>query len=431
MDHKAIHTAEFRSLNQFQQSMFNGQRVENFFGNEQDQIAWSTPCFQQFENVINQNNELEDGDESFTEITYNIKGEFDIMRGSYINFILPEISVYEEYRKNVRICWPKNPFLSIIGEAELCSEDTIDNIDYIILCNRMQWHIHKRKLFSKMIGNISQLTYWNSYLPAYTCSSPQLWFYGLSKNWAIPLHLLETRNYPIHKYKFRLDISKFLRMQYYSNGDWQDIPVNFKYIKCPENKNIPAPNMFGIYHKITLEEKQSRKNCEFYYNFFKRQSNANEISFGENIQLQLKSTSPILQLFYVAENMTAKKYNDYTNFTSSTDRDIGTNIFKNVTLKYNDNFKLKDVFSQNLSNIYGFYNFPKYPCEEGYNAIHFGYGRDLDEIDLNINANALDAIIRIGTLSSEDKDTKFLVHLCTLHIRKIKFIKGSIQIEPN
>lgn len=429
MDHKAIHTAEFRSLNQFQQSMFNGQRVENFFGNEQDQISWSTPCFQQFENVVIQNNELDDDEESFTEITYNIKGEFDMLRGSYINFILPEISVHEEYKDTIRICWPKNPLLSIIGEAELCSEDTIDNIDYIILCNRMQWHIKKRKLFSKMIGNMPQLTDWNHSLPTYTCSSPQLWFYGLSKNWALPLYLLESKNYPIHKYKFRLDISKFLRMQYCLNGQWKNIPVDFKYIKCPENKNIPNPTMFGFYHKITKEEKQSRTNYEFYYNSFKRQSNPNEIKFGENIQLQLKSTTPILQLFYVAENMTAKKYNDYTNFTSSTDN--GVNIFKNITLKYNDNFKLKDIFSQNLSNLYGFYNFPKYPCEEGYNAIHFGYGRELDDVDLNINANALDVIIKVSTISNDDKDTKFLVHFCTLHIRKIKFTKGTIQIEPN
>lgn len=314
-------------------------------------------------------------------VTYTVSDAFDYLLYTFLRQKLPALRVKKEYINQVRICWCHNIGHNIIESANLRFDDEVAQTIDSTWCDIFSQHFvpsEKWDHYKISIGSIPQLENWSTSLPEHTINAPQPWFYSRDRSLALPLFLCSLVKVT-HQYKRRMRITDLLRMQIRKSPDdpWVDRPTNLRFIQGAGDGNLKTPELWGRYAYLTEDEREYNRCMRrhvFYTNDVVGCKQINSSSFGQNATVELDCKTPCLTTFWVAENMAAKRFNNYSNYTTCTD-DVyqGYNPIDNTSLEYSGVKRLDRIPSDVLTMMEPYYHLPSAPREAGYNSYSFAY----------------------------------------------------------
>jgi hypothetical protein len=375
MSEKAILISEYNNLSDAQKKFYfsKDEEVESRFFYKPRKISWYTsiqlPLLMQKEGNY---------------YVYTADNNFHLLKSTCLIWKTPLISVKEEYRSKVQICWVKNLGISMIKEAGLYIGDKkIQNLDSFCYCIHHKYlmkDIEKRVILSKMIGNIKKLTQWSTSLEQRVILLNQPWFYSKSEVSAFPLLLFDKKRLR-HKYLFRDRVHDLLRMRTLVSEQpitWKELPeINLSYLDV-EQDIISPPEMLGNYAMLSEEEYEYRKTekMSYYINDFIKLTEETPKKSNEFISLDISISEPTQCLFFVSENLSHKK--SYTEFH---DRETFKSPFSTVKLIYGTEEKITEKDVKTLDYLESFYNFNQL-SETIYRGLHaISFCNDIYSID--------------------------------------------------
>jgi hypothetical protein len=321
-------------------------------------------------------------------VTYTADNSYDYLIKTFLTVMLPALKVKQDKANAYRICWTHNVGINIVQEAKLLAGDiplySFDSITHDILSQYgylVKAGFKKHHLAS--IGAIPKLERWSNSLPAHQLDILQPYFYAKAQHLALPLLQSSITQFR-HNYKFRLRILSLLRMQKYCNklDKWVTIRPVYGVIDGIKDKDssLAQPTLWGRYAKVTPLQLDYYRNCGsgdkksslvhyFYYDDFVAIKDNNKKSYGEVADIALSSTTPVKAVFWVAQNISAKKYNNYSNYTTNEEN---VNNGWNPTKKYNITYpRTRDDLPISQADTQEAWQFPRAPWDPGYNAHTF------------------------------------------------------------
>jgi hypothetical protein len=375
MSEKNILTSEYENLSDVQKRFYfsKEEEIESRFFYKTRKISWYTniqlPLLMQKEGNY---------------YVYIADNNFHLLKTTSLVWRIPAVSVKEEYRSKVQICWVKNLGISMIREAGLYIGDKkIQNLDSFCYCIHHKYlmkDVEKRILLSKMMGNVKKLTQWNTSIEQRYIILNQPWFYSKSEVSAFPLLLLDKKRIK-HKYLFRDRIQDLLRMRVLTSeqpATWKELTdVNLSYLDI-EQDIISPPEMLGNYALLSEEEYEFRKTekMSYYINDFIKLTEETPKKSNEFVSLDINISEPTQCIFFVSENLSFKK--GYTEFH---DRETSKSPFSTVKLMYGTEEKIPEKEVKVLDYLESFYNFSLL-SETIYKGLHvISFCNDIYSID--------------------------------------------------
>lgn len=406
---------------------------------------------------------------------FTIDSTLHLLADSYLLFKTPLIEVKPGLEDKVRIAWCHNLMHNIIKEARF-EEDGIvfnnyDNYCYDISTQFLKCYegdsYSKRLKYLEKIGNIPALETFSNRLVSIQLGCPQPFFYSSSPECAFPIYKLAQSSRARHTFKFNLELSKLLRMQYKKNTDsndvfeeWEDADMTSVDINSIINVkgDFSEPELYGCYINYDKEglEYYMNSDCRgededsdfiFIKDIIQFDSNK-YFSYGDVAEpaFSLNTKTPCLALFWMAENIDSKKFNNHSNYTTNPhDIKSGFNPIESHSLTVNSQSKIINYESIHFDSMDPIRHFPTVPYENGYFGNSFCWqipkeGADYGVIFRNdklackiedtnpfINDKKLD-ITQLINLSSrkQDKDnnkTRFKLICRGLVLRKIRYYR--------
>ena len=234
----------------------------------------------------------------------------------------------------------------------------------------------------------------------------------------------------------------------------------------PED-TLPIPELWGRYALITDDEREWRKTQKnkVYIEDVVVHSSDDPTRYGSTVPIGLQTEMPTKAIFWVAENLEASKYNNYSNFTTnSADLYSGWNPIMSTKLTYGSTPRI-ELDYDSFDRIEPWYHFPSAPYQPGYNAYSISYDSSSINADIGIVFKDLGAklVPKLGNTdpflkklpykttytqntdipstdfipeeleSPEDEGetmdkTRFSIHVRLLVTKKIKFKDGKCRI---
>jgi hypothetical protein len=390
--------------------------VSTIFQHRFRKISWYTP--------IKAKLELVDGGET---VIYTADNSYDHLFKTFINLMLPALRIKAKYADRYRIAWTHNIGINISKLAELKANDLLlnsfDSVGHDILSQYgylVKPGFKKHHLIS--IGSVPRLEQWTTFLPAHQLNVLQPFFYAKANHLALPLlgsSLTQFR----HVYKLRRKILDLLRMQKYNekSNTWLDIRPNHQIIDGIKDKDatLKLPELWGRYSKFTDEEREWYKECddgiihEYYYDELVICDDKNKKTYGDTAEIPLKSPTPVKAIFWVSENLSATRYNNYSNYTSNAENiNQGWNPSKIFKLGYATSTRVEEMSIDHAEREEA-WEFPRAPWEPGYNAITFCNNPfSIDgEASVDLQGNNAHLIVTLGNtdpnlINPEDYESK-------------------------
>ncbi len=321
---------------------------------------------------------------------YTATSKFDYLMYTYLATTLPAIRIKENRRDKVEICWTRNPFHNIIRHGSLRFDgDSGPEIPGGWLDIHCQFFMKSGARFPQhydyMIGNVSCLVKWSSYLPKFPISSPQPWYYSESISQAIPLFLCSMGGVS-HVYDFRLELKDLIRMRAkLKDGSWHDIQYNQSHI-IADTFTVPTPIMIGRYSKISPPEIEWHKEIshEVVATTVMHFGTNNPNTAGDDVPIKIHTNTPVRALFFVAECQLARELNNRSNYTTNPyDSSRGFNPIRRVTHRYNSKPALIQKGYQ-ADRIEPWYHALSAPGEMGYNMYSHSYNSGSLNADIGL-----------------------------------------------
>ena len=414
--------------------------------------------------------------------SFSLDCTLHLLADSYLIMRTPTIEVKPECQDFVRIAFCHNLMHNIIEEARFEEDGLVfnnfDNYWYDIhlqFLKNYQGDIHSKRIkYSKCIGNIPLLENFSTKLVSVELACPQPFFYSNDTGCSYPIYKKGSLSRARHTFKFNLDVSKLLRIQCRkrkpdsnSYTEWVDFSVNTVDLKSiiTVKGEIAQPELYGCYVNYAQNAYSFYANdgCdnskdqinELYITDMITFDSSKSYSYGETAEpTTLKNINPCLALFWMAENLDAKKYNNHSNYTTNTfSIEKGHDPISKHSLSLNSQAKFNNYSSIHFNSIDPMRHFPTVPFENGYFGSSFcwfipregiDYGvtfKDdrllcyLEDTDPNIDDHKLsiDQLINAENYSSEkERDRpKFRLICRGLILRKISYEKdnsGQIKI---
>lgn len=326
----------------------------------------------------------------------------------YLEQQMPALRVKEKYKKNIRICWPHNcgNNISIKGEFVIGSSNCIQTIDCKWMDDYVQFLIDDgyENFIHECQGNLPFLEQWSTFLPEYTLTPMQPYFIDSDTEEAFPIYRINPQTEITFKYRIRRNFRDLLRMQKRLDNEWKDIAFNKSYIEGNFGKDeLPLPNMWGIYYRISKAEISSLMEKDENGNRVDRyEQMINEIivldkddkhTFGTTANVELHSAHPCKFVTIKAENALYEKTRNYSNYTTDINVYEGWSPIKRIpSLSYGPIIKMENLEQHHTARMFPYYHCPRVPYEKGYNIIPFSsrvadYGFDVGVILSNLKVN--------------------------------------------
>lgn len=389
--------------------------------------AWTKP--------IQVDEGTKEGSESVYTHHINTKG-YDFLTGVNLNVLLPSISVKKECQDFIRICWPHNVGHHIIEESLFFADSKkyqrISNT-YLDSVRAFLQH-EKQETYDKLIGSISSLEEWSSFLPKYQLSIPQPFFYSADQYSALPL-FASMQSIMSHDFKIRT-IPNLLRIQKKVDDIWEDISFvdASEYLKdVKETFNTPTVTCF--YNNISDGEKEAilDKDYSIYVDNVITLTSQNHCTLGSNCSISLHAKVPCRAIFLKAIPSNVSKTKNYGNYTNSENFRNGSSVIKSVTLNV-DGKEYIEFNSTALELVNPYRYFPSCSKENGYGAISLSVDPfSIDKWSGVTFVPELSSYISVS-LSNSDSYGKssyhedFIVIVDLIVTRKLKFSKGKMEI---
>lgn len=317
---------------------------------------------------------------------YSASQKYHYLLHTYLKLKLPTLRVHPNYKDSIEIAWIKNIGLNIIKEAYLLynRELTIQKIDRTWLNIHKHYYISpdRLSLYNYLLGNRPELLNWSSELPETILTIPQQWNYSSHPSLAIPLFYCTTANL-LHRYKFRLNVRKLVRMRKKTEQGWVEIPPNLEYLDIPQKQDylLNDPEMRGIYALVDKSELDylSKNPYHYYTTDIVNISNKEVINAGNTIQLiPFTDRLPCRAIFWVAERTEDKKLNRYVYSTN------GINPFVSAKLLYGSIERFPEL-DNHYDLIDLWFNHKHANMEEvGFNCMSFAIQPTTNEFDSGV-----------------------------------------------
>lgn len=338
-------------------------------------------------------------------VTYECNTSFHYMESPTMYIQLPTIKVKEQHRNKIRIAYTHNLGHNIIRDAQLrFGDEVVQSFDSIALDMYAMYLLEpgKRDEYLKWIGNVPWLEEWTAALPSYQLTFPQPWFYARKQWKRLPIHLLSLYRIT-HVYNFRNKISDLIRMQRKLSDDtWIDIETRMSYLDVSSD-TLPTPQLAVRYDLLTAaeiswirDESCSGQNIIYIEDFVNSRAD-NLCIFGSQIQVPLSTRTPCLSLFLVAENALARRFHNYSNYTTdSTSAYRGWSPIESISIERDSMKRFDSVSSDVFEKEEAFFHFPSVPSEPGYNAISFSNEPDVGAEDIGLVLQNWRATVLLG-----------------------------------
>lgn len=349
---------------------------------------------------------------------------------------LPELSVKDDHRADIRIAWTPSIAYNIVDNARL----TIGDVEAMNLTNISieQYYQYCREpgfdnALNKGVGDVPFLTDFSEYLPSYSTVLVHPWFYNDN---AKKLPMFDgIGKTVVHSYKFRNQISSLLRMQELVDGEWVNVPVNLSFLNgIPADNCLSAPEFWA---KVSyncpeeLEVHRCESKIDIYYRDFITVSSPNPEKMGKKVVVDNMTRLPCRSLWWAAQNVEALEYNYYSNYTNNPyDREKDSwspiksfSIFHGTQLK-----KVDEMDTVHAELIEPRKHYKSQPLHTGHGA--FAISLDpLKNNDISLSLGDLKTRF-IANLGNTDifakrnqsySDSSYIVHLTLMVQRKITF----------
>ena len=357
-----------------------------------------------------------DGAHSDKTSTYKIKVSYDELLYLTCRLELPTLKVKDEYKDTVKIAWTPKLGQNIIRSARLMIDgkeyQKFDKVDLDIL---FQYEIpnERKQHYKERVGSVPMLEDWTNHLPRYRLNVPQPFYFCKDISQNIPLKVFGVKEASF-SYEFVLDIWKLLRISILSSktNTWQELrnPTKTKIESLINGLNTSAtllyPDLYARYIILTDEERNWRSSCLskqiYYIEQMIDSSPANLVPIIQTAETKLICNSPCKKIFWLAENIAAKEYNIYSNYTTNArDQNSGWNPCASATMKYGQvtrfNFE-QDFFTLHTPDKHSIGT----PVETGYNCYSFSYDNSTFDADIGMTFNPPN---NIPTMSIHIADT--------------------------
>lgn len=325
----------------------------------------------------------------------------------YITQKLPALRVKQKWSENdeVQICWSHNAGNNVVrkGEMIIGSSNTIQTIDSKWMDDYIQLMVENgnEKFINDCQGNHPFLEQWNNYLPRYTLTPIQPYFFESDTESAFPIHRIHQQTDISFKYTRFTNFREMLRMRKKIQGTWKEIAFNKTYIEGNYGKDeLPLPEMWGIYFVVSKAEIESISNDETgkpIESFEQIIDDVIEVgsegvyTYDDSPSIEVQTGHPCRLITMKAENSDFAKKRNYSNYTTNVNVYEGWSPIKKLTsLKYGPNTKIANAKSPHISRMLPYYHCPRVPYERGYNIISFSsrlsdYNFDSGAIMSNLN----------------------------------------------
>lgn len=376
-------------------------------------------------------------------IIYEAPNTFHYIQYSYMRASLPAISVKKEYRNKVRIAWTHNVGTNIISECSFRHEaDVYHTMDSVWFDMHNQYYQRpgagKRRNENKGMGNVDYLEKWQSELPAYPLNVDLPWFYSLNETTAFPLLYKQEVGKFTHRFIFRRKIVDLLRVQFFTNEGWTSSNntdySQFIDIQSNDKENIPIPEIWARCATITNPEVASWKQCgdgrrRIYTRDVLSFKSLNPGQYGANVEVSLNTKSPVLAMFWAAENQSALRKNCRSNYTTDiNDVYAGWDPIIDHTFAYGPDKRFDKMASDHFNISESRHHFKSAPEENGYHAYSFSW--DSSDYDADVG-------IVMGSNLKSASDAKLICSLADGDIfksnidTKLETIKPEDLLDPD
>lgn len=406
MDDIQISKLELDSLTDFQREMHTAhgkEQITSIYYKDYKKTTWNTTHRMPLTAYSPKESDYDDVS-SVTQIKYIVDPKYHTLIYTYLRCFLPMIKVKSLYVDEIRIAWPHNIGTNVVKKAIFKDEKNVyHTIDNIWLDDYFQWYmdsgVGKERMHDIGIGCVPIVEEWSHVLPSYPINVKQPWYYseepGLAYN--IDQHG-GTKCKAEHIYHFQLNVVELIRMQKEVDGVWKDIdPRKYAELYLEPVGKIRKPSLWGQYGLITDNElntcrcKNNMKTRVFYYKDVEIYDSDKNYTYGQTIDVDLKSKSPCLAMFWKAENINASKNNNFSNYTSNTDElGIGWDPIKHTSLQYGDHYKFQEMESDHFT-ISEAHHFPSAPRYIGYHAKSFANKSNNYDSEAAISLGSLNA----------------------------------------
>lgn len=395
----AIPKLELRSITKYQKELHTSkanshgvEEIDSLFHQEFKRITLYTKILQK----LRRESTGEDNDQ----YTFEANKTFHKIKSSYQVQYWPHIFVKPKYRGKYQIAWPYNGHSNTISCAKFVVGDVkINQFDRVWLDETFEFLMKCghgfRKQHHKCMRNLPHLIEWQDELKPGKSELHQPWFYSYHPSFSFPLYYCGNSSDAKHIYDMNNKIKNLLRMRKLvrdgrGNLKWVEMDeVDFKVLNIKEKARLRNPEMWAEYSYMTDNEVDYEKDCGeeedfvLHINDVVMCDQTNSSGYGETAMVELESKYPCKAIFWVAENETASKRRNYSNYTTDSENLFtGSNPIKKVTMKYGEADKFKDYESHHFSRMQSLYHFPSAPSTEGHNAYA------ISENPLSIDAEA-------------------------------------------
>lgn len=376
---------EYDKLGGFQETYYKG-KVETRFQFSDRKIGWNTN--------IDERLEFTERNGGKCEFTVD-KKQFHFLTGIYIIVKIPTIKIKQKYKSNTRICFTNNLLHHIHNEGALSMGKKITHSlnSYILDLDRIS-RIRDIIMYDDDIGNRDELTSWTTKI---STKKPLMmyppWFFNIHKNVPLPLHdkcVEKSKISFLYKFKLKLkDLISVKRLKVKGSDEWVKVPFNDTYLE--KVSDIPVPEMWGQYNNITDAEIKERHNIEEYevnYVDYHMIPNNDTNKSGESTSIELKCTSPVAGIAWMAQNQESFKNNILSNYTTDKNLHEGVNPSIVSEIKYGTRIKIKEKEHWHFDNILPKRYFGHSLVENGYNFYMFDDNPLSTRVGNSINFNA-------------------------------------------
>lgn len=315
-----------------------------------------------------------------TTSVYKVNPSFHYLKGNEIQIPIPAVSVKEPLKDKVRIAWTHNLGINYIQKTWIKIGDVkINEFDPGWLDDYMNWATEPSlsKQLNYSIGNVPELTTWNTSLNRKTCIFSIPFFYTYSGGSALPLFLLDSQTQVTQSLSYFSDPIKYLlRIEgTKDNGKtWRPIGRKTNYRKLISFNKFQDPVFSGDYGTITDEEKDdviAEGAVAIPVHDVSIFKGSNDIGYGRDDPIKLHTSDPVIGMFWKALNVEAENNNYRTNYTTdANDVNLGVSPITSSEFKYGKVTRFRKS-SEQMKSINMRKNFSNIPNLNGYHAYPF------------------------------------------------------------
>jgi hypothetical protein len=337
---------------------------------------------------------------------YEVHNAYDILCNTVLHQKFPALKVPQKHLGKIQMCWTHNVTHNVVlsgvfksGNVECGHIDSyiMDYYSQLYGENKLGW----REYYATKIGNHVTTEDWTDVLPSFTGVVDLPFYYSRHESLGFPIYYDRDAKI-VHEMKFENKITKLLKIRWRAdvNAPWNydEPPMGWEnFAKTLDGFSIDGllerPTIIAEYSKITdneieiymgknLEHNQANPHNDYVkgkriyiaedFIVIKADNISKE---GDVVPIKLASKTPCKAFTMMAENLTAKRFNNHSNYSTSYKKiDSGYTPIKWFTLNYGSVTRFKEMPSDYCSKSIAGRKFPICPNEPGY--VPYSYAAD-------------------------------------------------------